>query len=151
MFGQDINLIDLRQQSNGTLGSDELVGFRCDRQKGQATEGNNMLSRETLTNLQNENLMDLQLATHSKLHSGAYKRSKGAQNVHEQSAYKKNQMQQLEVKISPDGQTISFLSNQVGEQPNSSYSLDAQFSANGMLKPKQRKKAEKSMQLQMRL
>lgn len=91
MFGQDLNFIDLRQQSNGTLGSEDPVSFRFDKQRGQNYEtNNNILSRETLSKLQNENLMDLQLATNAKMHTGSYKRSKASQNGYEQSSSKKN-------------------------------------------------------------
>lgn len=56
-------------------------------------------------------------------------------------------MQQLEVKISSDGQTISFHSDSM--KPGAYQAIDVQFPPNG--KPKQRKKVEKAMQLQMRL
>lgn len=61
--------------------------------------------------------MDLQLATNSKITSGAYKRQKGEQNTG-----KKAQMQQLEVKISSDGQTISFHSDSM--KPSAYQSID---------------------------
>lgn len=70
LYGENINLIDLRQQSSGQ--GDEPIGIQYD---GRArNEDNNLLARETLQHFQNQNLMDLQLATNSKINSGAYKR-----------------------------------------------------------------------------
>ena len=55
MFGDNINLIDLRQQSSGQ--GDEPIGIPFD---GRArTDEGTLLSRESMQHLQNQNLMDL--------------------------------------------------------------------------------------------
>lgn len=55
MFGDNINLIDLRQQSSGQ--GDEPIGIPFD---GRArTDEGTLLSRESMQQLQNQNLMDL--------------------------------------------------------------------------------------------
>jgi hypothetical protein len=47
--------------------------------------------------------MDLQLTNNSKMNSGPYKRQKTSSAGLEQSASKKREVQQLDVKISADG------------------------------------------------
>lgn len=51
MFGEPINLIDMRNQSNAQMCSDEPVGFQFDARMRGSEEISNQLSRDTLAQL----------------------------------------------------------------------------------------------------
>lgn len=57
------------------------------------------------------------MVSNQKLNPAPYKRQKGSSNGFDNSAGKKRDTQQLEVKISDDGQTISFLSDPSASRP----------------------------------
>lgn len=96
MFSDNINLIDLRQQR-----APDEQSFQFESRARQADESSNYLSRETLSHLQNSNLMDLQLADNSKMSSGPYKRQKTSAGL-DQSASKRKE-QHLDVRVSSEG------------------------------------------------
>lgn len=98
--------------------------------------------REALTHLQNANLMDLQMATNTKYHS--FKPRKTNSNF---DSGKKQQ--HLDVKLSTDS-TVTFQADE--HTKHSPYDVDLQqFPPNGAMKPAKRKKAEKAMQVQIRM
>ncbi len=51
MFNDNINLVDLRQQTNGQLGTEDLTAFQFDPRAKQMEDFSNHMSRETLSNL----------------------------------------------------------------------------------------------------